>query len=587
MVQANRISHTPTPSVSGTIGVRCGRYELVAKVGHGGMADVFLGVAGGTAGFRKLTVIKRMHPELLEEGDFREMFLDEARLAARLNHPNIVQTQEVDTAEDGVPYIAMEFLEGQSLDKVIREALRRGERLSLEIVFPWILGVLDALSYAHTLQDYDGSPLHVVHRDISPSNLFISYDGTPRLLDFGIAKAATQVAETQTGQIKGKFSYMAPEQARGEVVDGRADLWSMGVVMWECLSGERLFKERNHLDTIRRVLAGDVPPLETKVEIPEDLVDIIDRALSVRRADRWDSAEQMRDALTRWQREAGFHPASQRELGRFMVSLFEDRIQSQKEQIRVALEAFDARESMSSERSLISFDDSAAGMTGARSAMSPPPAPRSKLVPVLGAALLLTLGVLAGTMWMRQPAESASNEAGAPTAAQAPGESETAAEARVEAPPTPAPVELATEEAAGEDEVAEAEGAEAEGAEDAEEDEEAAAETAATRTQPRRRWRPRATMASMTSPAPAPMEAEAQAPPTPAVRETGRLSIVTTPWSEVYLGSRRIGQTPLIGLELPAGRHVLTLRNPEEGIQTRYPVTIHADQHERVRISLR
>ena len=577
MAQPNRVSHTPTPT--GAIAVKCGRFELVAKVGHGGMADVFLGVAGGTAGFRKLTVVKRMHPELLEEGDFMEMFLDEARLAARLNHQNIVQTQEVDTAADGVPYIAMEFLEGQSLDKVIREALRKQKPLPLSMVVPLIAGVLDALSYAHTLTDYDGSPLGVVHRDVSPSNLFVTYDGTSKLLDFGIAKAATQVTETQTGQIKGKFSYMAPEQARGEQVDGRADLWSMGVVLWECVAGRRLFKEANHIDTIRRVLSGDVPPLETVDEsVPEAIIQIVEKALQVNRAYRWESAAEMRDALTEWQRESGFQPASKHEISRFMRELFADRIASQQEQIRLALESFDMRESMSTERALLSIDDS---VRTSQVRQAEAPKGQSRIIAFLAGALLLTGGVLAGTMLVN--GNRTERRAEEPTARQ-PVE---AASGQPDEAPATAPVavsEMVQEPVVDEDPAAETGSPDSEETEETEETEEQTAEQTARR----RRWRTR-------TPTPAPV-AQAEQAPTPQSmataeraerQETGRLSIVTTPWSEVYLGSRRIGQTPLIGLELPAGRHVLTLRNPEEGIETRYPVTIEAEQHERVRISLR
>ena len=582
MTDHARVSLTPTPSFSAARIIQCGRYELVAKVGHGGMADVFLGVAGGTGGFRKLLVVKRMHPELLEEEQFRDMFLDEARLAARLNHPNVVQTQEVDTSSDGVPYIAMEYLEGQSLDKIVRESMRAEKPLTLKLTIPIITGVLDALHYAHTVTDFDGTPLNVVHRDISPGNIFVTYEGAPKLLDFGIAKAATQVAETRTGNIKGKLSYMAPEQARSENLDGRADIWSTGVVFWECLAKRRLFRDSSDLETIRRVLAGDVPPLDDlDDDVPLELVDIVDKALTVDRSERWEDAAAMRDALTDWCRKTNFHVADKTELSAYMKDLFEDRISLQKERIRIALHAFDARESESQDRTLPDLD----GHSPTGSYMAPPPVSSSKLVLVLVALLLVTGGALAGVFANQRRedprpepiAPAAAMEQPAPIGGQPARQGESTENDRVE--------EVEREPVGAEEEPTdgtETDGAETDGAE---------TDGAETDGDPRPRIRrPRVTMTERVvddAVAESTMESVMESAMMAPAGETGRLSIVTTPWSNVYLDGRRIGQTPLIGVELPAGRHVLDLRNPEENIQTRYPVTIGANGHERVRISLR
>ena len=564
-----RSAHTPTPSLTQAPMIQCGRYELIAKLGHGGMADVFLAVAGGSSGFRKLGVIKRMHPELLEEEHFREMFMDEARLAARLNHANIVQTQEVDTASDGVPYIAMEYLEGEPLNKVVREAVQQGKPMSLPLVVTIITGVLDALHYAHTLSDFDGLPLNVVHRDVSPANLFVTYEGSPKLLDFGIAKASTQVAETRTGHIKGKLSYMSPEQARSQDIDGRADVWSAGVVLWECLSQRRLFRENNDIDTIRRVLAGDVPPLEDEdVNVPEELSLIVEKALYVDRNQRWGSAAEMRDALSGWCRKSGVQPASKTELSDYMKDLFSSRITVQRERIALALQSFDTRQrnAQSGQVPNLGVYD-----TGAVSVVSAPVASSQRLIMVLVALLIAAFGALAG-IFLKPQQQSSNDDDNRP---------------RAEAPdPAPlAPTVTAAEPVAIEpartvmtDPTADA----VDLGISAETDEGSA-------TPRRRRWvamraTSRATETAEVPPqdtTPATMAADR------AVVSTGRLSIVTTPWSEVYLGGRRIGQTPLIGIELPEGRHVLLLKNPEEHIETRYPVRIEANQHERVRISLR
>src|SRR5262245_45560386 len=210
---------SPGPEVS-TIG----KYQLIANLGHGGMADVYLSVVHGPVGFNKLTVIKRLRPSLAEEQEFLAMFLDEARLAARLNHPNVVQTNEVAEIE-GQYYIAMEYLDGQPLNRILTRAQKAGT-LPRELLIRVVADCLAGLHYAHELADYDGSPLGVVHRDASPHNIFVTYDGQTKVVDFGIAKAATRSAETRGGVLKGKVAYMAPEQARSGEVDRRSDVFA-------------------------------------------------------------------------------------------------------------------------------------------------------------------------------------------------------------------------------------------------------------------------------------------------------------------------------------------------------------------------
>ena len=211
-------------------------YTLVAKLGQGGMAEVYLALAPGPQGFQKLVVVKRLHMNMEDEPMLVAMFLDEARIAARLAHPNVVQTNDVGEHE-GSHFIAMEYLEGQPFDRILKHAVRDGERLPMRLAARIIADALDGLHYAHEACDYDGTPLGVVHRDVSPHNLFVTYDGVVKLLDFGIAKATTQVVETRTGLVKGKFAYMAPEQARSAPADRRADVFAMGVVLWESIAG--------------------------------------------------------------------------------------------------------------------------------------------------------------------------------------------------------------------------------------------------------------------------------------------------------------------------------------------------------------
>ncbi|RYE83091.1 MAG: serine/threonine protein kinase [Myxococcales bacterium] len=202
-----------------------GKYRLVAELGHGGMANVFLAASTGPASVTKLLVLKQIRPEMAGDPAFVEMFLDEARLAARVNHPNVVQTLEVGEAS-GHYYLAMEFLDGQPLSRI--QGREAAEQLTLSQRLRILVDALGGLHHAHELRHYDGSSLGVVHRDATPQNIFVTYDGQVKVVDFGVAKAATSSGQTSAGVIKGKLSYMAPEQARGEPIDRRADVFSVG-----------------------------------------------------------------------------------------------------------------------------------------------------------------------------------------------------------------------------------------------------------------------------------------------------------------------------------------------------------------------
>lgn len=271
-----------------------GRYTLLGRIGSGGMADALLAMLDGPMGFRKPMVIKRMHASLGSDSHFVKMFLDEARLAARLNHPHVVATSEVGEC-DGHYFIAMEYLEGLSLDRVARRYIQQFGGLPLGFLLRVLCDCLAGLHYAHELRDYDGAPLNVVHRDVTPSNLFITVGGVAKVLDFGIAKAATQDEATRTGMLKGKLAYMAPEQFMAEPIDRRADLWSMGVVIWEMVTGRRLFKGPNDAQTYKNIVGADVPPLSVwRVDAPRSLDAIIARALARDRTARYPTAEAMR-----------------------------------------------------------------------------------------------------------------------------------------------------------------------------------------------------------------------------------------------------------------------------------------------------
>src|SRR5262245_22043168 len=215
------------------------KYRLLAELGHGGMADVYLAVTQGMQDFTKLAVVKRLRSHLAEDSDFLAMFMQEARIAARLNHPNVVHT--FDVGHDGqFHFMAMEFLEGHPYSAILNRAGR--EHLDLALQIRILIDVLEGLHYAHELCDFDGKPLGLVHRDISPQNVFVTYDGQVKVLDFGIAKALDSAVETRTGVVKGKLSYMSPQQALANTIDRRADLYSVGVLLWEAVAQRRRYK---------------------------------------------------------------------------------------------------------------------------------------------------------------------------------------------------------------------------------------------------------------------------------------------------------------------------------------------------------
>jgi serine/threonine protein kinase/ABC-type branched-subunit amino acid transport system substrate-binding protein len=279
-----------------------GRYRLIADIGRGGMSDVYLAVTEGieeAAQFQKLLVIKMLKRELGEDPDFVKMFLNEARLAARLNHPNIVQTIEIGNA-GGRYFLAMEYLEGQPLHRVVRNPDAR-DNLSLAMRLHILVQALGGLHYAHDRSDYDGSPLDIVHRDISPSNLFVTYDGQVKLMDFGIAKARDSETETRVGVFKGKAAYIAPEQVKGEPVDRRADIYSSGVLLWEMITGRRLWAGLTQAETLKHVMTGEVPtPSSIDPRVPRELERIAMKALALHREARYASAADLATDLERF-----------------------------------------------------------------------------------------------------------------------------------------------------------------------------------------------------------------------------------------------------------------------------------------------
>ncbi|HXX66989.1 MAG TPA: serine/threonine-protein kinase [Polyangiaceae bacterium] len=303
-----------------------GKYRLIAELGQGGMATVYLAVSLGTSGFRKLAVVKLIRPQYASDPDLIQMFLDEARLCARLNHPNIVQTYDVGV-DDGQYLMAMEYLDGVSLHTAVARLAKTGAPFPFALRAQALMEVLEGLRYAHELKDYDGKSLAIVHRDVTPHNIFITYDGQVKLLDFGIAKAATSSVQTATGVIKGKLTYMAPEQAMCDTIDARADLYAVGVMLWEAVTGRRRWPAGlSDAAVFTRVASGEPPecPESASVGLPPDVDRIVLKALAPKREDRYQTAAEMRADLDPVVRALG--GTSLRDLGNLLQTAFaEDR----------------------------------------------------------------------------------------------------------------------------------------------------------------------------------------------------------------------------------------------------------------------
>jgi len=273
------------------------RYRVIDRLEAGGMAEVFKGEATSVQGFRKLVAIKRVLPHLAQNQKFMSMFLDEARLGARLNHANIVSVLDIGAGDDTY-FIVLEFIDGTNLKKLSDTLRKKNRMMGLKEAIYISIETCRGLGYAHELTDDQGEPLHIVHRDISPPNLLLSRRGEIKVADFGLAKAATQLEKTDPGVVKGKFSYLSPEAASGIEVDARADLFGLGVVLWELLAGRRLFQGNSDYQTVKLVQQAEVPDLvRLHPEVDKSFQSMLSKILAKNREDRFQSARELGDAL--------------------------------------------------------------------------------------------------------------------------------------------------------------------------------------------------------------------------------------------------------------------------------------------------
>jgi serine/threonine-protein kinase len=310
--------------VSAEFEPRCvGRYVLLEPIASGGMGVVHLGRLQGPAGFSRNVAIKCLHPNLARDPEFVAMFLDEARLAARVVHPNVVPTLDV-AATEGEIFVVMDYVQGESLGALVRAASLREELVPPKVASAIVANVLHGLHAAHESKNDRGEPLGIVHRDVSPQNILVGTDGIARVLDFGVAKAADRIQTTKEGRIKGKLAYMPPEQLRGGAVNLQADVYAAAVVLWEILTARRLFKAETEGAVLEKILFGKIePPSSVVPSIPAALDAVVMRGLSSERSDRFGSARAMAIAL-----QDALTPAAPNEVGEWVESLADDAIRA-------------------------------------------------------------------------------------------------------------------------------------------------------------------------------------------------------------------------------------------------------------------
>ena len=312
-----------------------GRYQLLKEIAVGGMAEIHVAKQTGVEGFEKLIVIKKILPQFARDPHFIKMFLNEARLASRLTHPNIVHIYDLGYA-NGVYFIAMEYIHGENLSGITFACRQQKHTIPLEHALKMVSQICEGLQYAHTKTNVQGKPLGIVHRDISPQNLLVSYEGVVKLVDFGVAKAATRYDEdTRAGLIKGKLAYMSPEQINGEEMDSRSDLFSLGIVLWELATGKRLFGRFEPAVILQKIAEAEIPPPnKVNQRVSSHLEAIITRCLQKSPDRRYQSAFQMHMALEEFMKKQGLS-SSTLHLGRFMRTLFRKKLEDD-EKIREA-----------------------------------------------------------------------------------------------------------------------------------------------------------------------------------------------------------------------------------------------------------
>jgi serine/threonine protein kinase len=540
-----------------------GTYQLVGELARGGMAEIWLAMQSAAAGIERPVVLKRILTSSEEDPSFLTMFVDEARLAAQLHHPNVVQSYDFVQLE-GSYFLVMEYMPGESVARLTRAIVKAQGRVDPGVAVTIVAQAAAGLGYAHALKGRDGRPLHIVHRDVSPQNVLVTYDGQVKVLDFGIAHAAGKLSHTKTGTVKGKVSYMAPEQALGEPVAAGADVFALGVMLFELVTGRRFYEEEEDVQVLRRLMEPTPfpTPLSVALDLPRKLSAIIVKATQREPSLRHPHGLELQAELEEWMKAEGLPRAN---LAALMHQHFAARIAEREELLAAPLP--ERREDPSSPSKEVSMPGRTpvSTSTGLKTA-----APR-RWVPALVAVALL-VGGAAGSralgLW---------GSAGGVTRLTISSVPE-AAEVSVDETPCPAPCTVFL----------------------------AKGEHAVTASAPgflpeRRQVRAQGgskelvlvlvlAAAPKEAPRPAPTDAgpaevvvaphEERAPVdggrVEAAHGRGLLSLDTNPWTRVYLGRTLLGETPILEVPVPSGRQRLRLVNDQEKIDTVIEVQVQA-----------
>jgi serine/threonine-protein kinase len=555
-----------SPLADWQAGATIGRYLLLSPIAEGGMAQLWLARQTGVKGFEKLVVVKRMVGTLEADPEHVEMFLSEARLAAQLDHPHVIQIFELGE-HHGTYYIAMEYLDGENLSQIRRAAVQQQQHMSDALIAQVIAWAAEGLHHAHTKVGADGKPLGVVHRDVSPQNLIVTYQGGLKVVDFGIAKMSGHT--TNSGKLKGKIAYMSPEQARTEPVDARSDVFALGVVLFEQLSRTRLIGRSSELEALRMMSGGEPFPLVStrRPDIPEPLVAIVEKALERKAADRFQSARELQVALEDWVRTTGEATNSTAVAG-YMQQMFAPRIAERRKMIEAAMRADFSPQAASQLKDMVTGIMPGSGSSKiSRSVVQELPPPRRAPAVIAGLVITAALAGWAVTATLR----SGELKPEVPVVQPLP-------------PPPPEPAMLAVETTPlgatltvdGEDKGISPTSITglARGEHKLEAHLDGYQPLSRTVKIDRDGQRIDLALALVALPG-----TETSPPtntrPAPAVKKSfGKLTLKTEPWTTVYLGAQRLGDTPLVEVTVPAGRQVLKLVNPETNVKSSIEVEI-------------
>ena len=574
-----------TPGVaSWEPGTPVGRFTLLTPLAQGGMAEIWLARQSGLKGFEKLVVIKRMVTSLERDPEYVDMFLTEARLAAMLSHPNVVQIYELGE-EAGSLYIVMEYLDGEDLAIVRRTGQKHGLPLLDHYTARLISMAAEGLHYAHTRTGIDGKPLGIVHRDISPQNLIATFDGGLKVVDFGIAKLATH--HTNSGKLKGKLAYMSPEQARGEQLDARSDVFSLGIVLFEVVTRTRLLPKLNDLDLLT-IMAGNDPlprPSERRPDLSPGLEMIITKALTRKREQRFQNARELHEALESWLRDTGKH-ASAGDLADYLRTVFARRIHDRRQLIETAMTAELTPSSAKHLSNMVARQAASTGSSESHSSTRRRDGlKRRGPVIALVALSVLVLGIGGAIVKRISDREQPVVEPPRPVVVKPPPPAAPPVLV-VDTVPTGALLTVDGKERGPAPQTLEQLGV---GPHQISATLEGYQPAARAVLLERAGERVMVELALLPVPVPVPVvpdavpdagkpvvKAQVKRPPPPA--PTGKLTLKTTPWSTVYLGKKKLGDTPLLNVVLPAGKHTLRMVNPESNLENSIEVEIKANE---------